>query len=84
MPSCPVSSGWRRRRRRSSADLREVYAEAKGTGFDVKALRNVISLRKLDETKRREEERCSTTYLHALGMTEAWKRTKSPEAALTD
>jgi len=51
-----------------SVDLREVYAEAKGTGFDVKALRKVISLRKLDETKRREEEAVLTTYLHALGM----------------
>jgi uncharacterized protein (UPF0335 family) len=51
-----------------SADLREVYAEAKGTGFDVKALRKVISLRKLDENKRREEDAVLTTYLHALGM----------------
>jgi uncharacterized protein (UPF0335 family) len=51
-----------------AADLREVYAEAKGTGFDVKALRKVISLRKLDENKRREEDAVLTTYLHALGM----------------
>ena len=51
-----------------SADLREVYAEAKSTGFDVKALRSVIRLRKQDETKRREEEAVLTTYLHALGM----------------
>ena len=54
-----------------SADLREVYAEAKGNGFDVKALRSVIRLRKQDENKRREEEAVLTTYLHALGMTEA-------------
>ena len=54
-----------------AADLREVYAEAKGNGFDVKALRSVIRLRKLDETKRREEEAVLTTYLHALGMAEA-------------
>ena len=39
-----------------AADLREVYAEAKGNGFDVKALRAVISMRKQDENKRREEE----------------------------
>lgn len=51
-----------------SADLREVYAEAKGTGFDVKALRRLISMRKQDENKRREEEAILTTYLHALGM----------------
>ncbi|ODR96674.1 hypothetical protein AUC69_13795 [Methyloceanibacter superfactus] len=54
-----------------SVDLREVYAEAKGNGFDVKALRTVIRLRKLDETKRREEELILDTYLHALGMTQA-------------
>jgi uncharacterized protein (UPF0335 family) len=51
-----------------SVDLREVYAEAKGNGFDVKALRAVIRLRKQDETQRREEEAVLTTYLHALGM----------------
>ena len=51
-----------------AADLREVYAEAKGTGFDVKALRRVVSLRKQDENKRREEEANLTTSLHALGM----------------
>jgi uncharacterized protein (UPF0335 family) len=51
-----------------AADLREVYAEAKSTGFDVKALRSVIRLRKQDENKRREEEAVLTTYLHALGM----------------
>jgi uncharacterized protein (UPF0335 family) len=51
-----------------AGDLREVYAEAKSTGFDVKALRSVIRLRKQDENKRREEEAVLTTYLHALGM----------------
>ncbi len=54
-----------------STDLKEVYAEAKGNGFDVKALRTVIRLRKQDETKRREEEAVLTTYLHALGMAPA-------------
>ena len=54
-----------------AADLREVYAEAKGNGFDVKALRTVIRLRKQDENKRREEEVVLTTYLHALGMADA-------------
>ena len=52
-----------------SADLKEVYAEAKGNGFDVKALRAVIRIRKLDENTRREAEAVLTTYLHALGMT---------------
>ncbi len=54
-----------------STDLREVYAEAKGNGFDVKALRAVIRLRKQDDNKRREEEAVLSTYLHALGMAEA-------------
>ncbi len=54
-----------------AVDLREVYAEAKGNGFDAKALRTVIRMRKQDETKRREEEAVLTTYLHALGMAEA-------------
>jgi uncharacterized protein (UPF0335 family) len=54
-----------------AADLREVYAEAKSNGFDVKALRSVVRLRKQDETKRKEAEAVLATYLHALGMAEA-------------
>jgi uncharacterized protein (UPF0335 family) len=50
------------------ADLREVYAEAKANGFDTKALRTAIRIRKQDENKRREEEAVVATYLHALGM----------------
>ena len=51
-----------------AADLDEVYAEAKGNGFDVKAL---VRIRKQDENKRKEEEAVLVTYLHALGMAEA-------------
>lgn len=54
-----------------TADLREVYAEAKGNGFDVKALKAVVRIRKQDENKRREEEVVLATYLHALGMADA-------------
>jgi len=54
-----------------AADLREVYAEAKGNGFDVKALRAVIRIRKQDADKRKEEVAVLDTYLHALGMAEA-------------
>ena len=54
-----------------AADLRKVYAEAKGNGFDVKALRAVIRIRKQDENKRREEVAVLDTYLHALGMADA-------------
>ena len=53
-----------------AVDLREVYAEAKSNGFDVKALRAIIRLRKQDDNKRREEEAILATYLHALGMAE--------------
>ena len=49
-------------------DIRDVYAEAKGNGFDVKALRTVIRLRKLDVNERKEQEAVLETYLHALGM----------------
>ena len=45
-----------------AADLREVYAEAKGNGFDVKALRAVVRIRKQDENKRKEEEAVLVTY----------------------
>ena len=48
-------------------DIKEVYAEAKGNGFDVAALRRVVALRKLDK-KREEAEAVLETYLHALGM----------------
>ena len=49
-------------------DIKEVYAEAKGTGFDVKALRKIISMRRQDRDKRREEEAMLELYLSALGM----------------
>jgi uncharacterized protein (UPF0335 family) len=51
-----------------SDDIRDVYAEAKGNGYDVKALRKVIRLRKQDKDERAEEEAVLETYLHALGM----------------
>ncbi len=51
-----------------AADLREVYAEAKGNGFDVKALRTIIRLRKQDPNERQEEESILETYMQALGM----------------
>ena len=51
-----------------SDDIKEVYSEAKGTGFDTKTMRKVIRLRKMDVQKRQEEEMLLDTYLHALGM----------------
>ena len=51
-----------------SDDIRDVYAEAKGNGFDVKTLRVVVRLRKQDVNERKEHEAILETYLHALGM----------------
>jgi uncharacterized protein (UPF0335 family) len=52
----------------TSDDIRDVYAEAKGTGFDTKALRTIVRLRKLNTDERREQQEVLDTYLHALGM----------------
>jgi uncharacterized protein (UPF0335 family) len=51
-----------------SADIREVYAEAKANGYDTKALRQIVKLRKIDIEKRLEEEAVLDTYMLALGM----------------
>ena len=51
-----------------SDDIRDVYAEAECNGFDVKALRVVVRLRKQDINERKEQEAILETYLHALGM----------------
>ncbi len=51
-----------------AADVRDVYAEAKGNGFDVKIMRQVIRLRKLDSEDRTEQEALLDLYLRALGM----------------
>ena len=50
-----------------AADIKEVYAEAKGNGFDTKVLRKVITLRKKDADERQEEEAMIDVYLAALG-----------------
>ena len=51
-----------------SDDIRDVYAEAKGNGYDVKAMRAVVRLRKQDKDERTEYEAVLETYMHALGM----------------
>jgi uncharacterized protein (UPF0335 family) len=51
-----------------SDDIKEVYAEAKGNGFDTKVVRKVISLRKQDQSERQEQEALLDLYMHALGM----------------
>ena len=52
----------------TSDDIREVYAEAKGNGFDTKIMRQVVRLRKLDKADRQEAEAVLDLYLSALGM----------------
>jgi uncharacterized protein (UPF0335 family) len=51
-----------------SDDIRDVYAEAKGNGFDVTALRQIVKLRKMEPTEREEQDAILETYMHALGM----------------
>jgi uncharacterized protein (UPF0335 family) len=50
------------------ADIREVYAEAKGQGFDTKIMRQVVRLRKLESADRQEQEAILDLYMSALGM----------------
>jgi len=49
-------------------DIRDVYAEAKGSGFDIKVMRKIISMRKRDVSEREEEEAILDLYMQALGM----------------
>jgi uncharacterized protein (UPF0335 family) len=51
-----------------SDDIKDKFAEAKAVGFDVKAMRQIIRLRKKSQTDRQEEEAILVTYMHALGM----------------
>ncbi len=51
-----------------AGDIRDKYAEAKALGFDIKALRQIVRLRKKSQTERQEEESILEVYMHALGM----------------
>jgi uncharacterized protein (UPF0335 family) len=53
-----------------AADIKDVFAEAKGNGFDVKTMRQIIRLRKLEEIDRQEQETLLDLYKRALGMLE--------------
>lgn len=54
-----------------SEDIKEVFAEAKFNGYDVKTLREIIKIRKMNADDRSEQEMLLDTYLHALGMAPA-------------
>ncbi len=49
-------------------DIKEIFAEAKGEGFDVKIMRQIIRIRKMDAADRQEAEAILETYMAALGM----------------
>ena len=55
-------------RKAIGSDIRDVYAEAKGTGFDVKTMRALVRLRKMDAADRDEQETLLDVYKQALGM----------------
>jgi uncharacterized protein (UPF0335 family) len=55
-------------KRALSEDIKEVYAEAKGTGFDPKIMRQIIKIRKMDKEELDEEESLLDVYKCALGM----------------
>lgn len=51
-----------------AADIRDIYAEAKGNGFDTKAIKRIIKIRGMDAAQREEQETILDTYMNALGM----------------
>lgn len=51
-----------------AGDIKEVFSEAKGRGFDVTALRTILRLRKKDHSERQEEEAILELYMQAIGM----------------
>ena len=55
-------------RKELGSDIRDIFAEAKHGGYDVKALRTIVRMRKQDPNDRQEQETILETYMHALGM----------------
>jgi uncharacterized protein (UPF0335 family) len=53
-----------------SSDIRDIYAEAKGTGFDAKVMRQIVRLRKMDAADRKEQEQLLDLYKQAIGLGE--------------
>jgi uncharacterized protein (UPF0335 family) len=49
-------------------DIKEVYGEAKATGFDTKIMRKIVSIRKIDAAQRQEQEALLDLYMGAIGM----------------
>ncbi|MBV8652263.1 MAG: DUF2312 domain-containing protein [Alphaproteobacteria bacterium] len=62
-------------------DIKEVFAEAKGTGFDVKIMRQIIRIRKMDKDDLDEQESLLDVYKRALGMVPDFSDAEEPKAA---
>ena len=67
-----------------ASDIKDVYAEAKAVGFDVKVMRQVIRLRKQEDHVRQENEAILATYLHALGMADEPQIEEPPYVAAAE
>lgn len=50
------------------ADIKDIFAEAKGNGFDTKVMKQILKIRKMDASDRDEQEALLDLYMHALGM----------------
>jgi uncharacterized protein (UPF0335 family) len=61
-------SGWRKIKKAISGDIRDVYAEMKGRGFDVRAVREIVKIRKRDFSQRKEMEAVIELCMSALNM----------------
>ena len=51
-----------------TSDIREIFSEAKGNGFDIKIIRQIVRLRRMDRQDRLEQEELLAIYQHAIGM----------------
>lgn len=63
------------------ADIKEIYAEAKANGFDTKIIRQLIRLRKMEDTDRKEQEELLDLYKRAIGMAPDFSAADDHEAA---
>ena len=51
-----------------ASDIKDVYSEAKGAGYDAKIIREIVRIRKMEQAKRMEQDELVRTYMHAFGM----------------
>lgn len=63
-------------------DIKEIYAEAKGSGFDTKVMRQIVRIRKQDRNERAEQEAILDLYMHALGMIDLDDAADAPHSSV--